>query len=210
MIQKGFPITAQACRQAFEISKAKLTGSRQKIFRNTLKMPYNYYRLKLRSFFSLFFLFQSLTLAQSEVGLRVIDESAIPYMEFLSKAEFDQRFPGEIKSDSADLDSGWYVIYTHENLNYHFGPILLESTGRDYLLQLNKIVEAAVEQRPEIEGFQLVLSYEPSTVSSGNTVSGNGSGGDREGSVGSGNEDQPSEKPPSTGFWAFVRRIFGF
>ena len=60
--------------------------------------------------------------AASTEGIRVMDEAAIAYTEFLSRAAFDQRFPGEIKSDLADLESGWYVIYEHKNLNYYFGP----------------------------------------------------------------------------------------
>lgn len=153
-------------------------------------------------------LFPLQAFAQSKAGIRVIDESAILYMEFLAKADFDQRFPGQIKSDLADLESGWYVIYIHENLNYYFGPILLESTGQDYLAQLTKIVAAAVEQRPEIQDYQLVLSYEPSTGSSGNAGSGDSSdNGSTGGSVGS---ELPPEPPKPTGFWGFIRRVFGF
>ncbi len=147
--------------------------------------------------------------AQAEVGIRVIDESAIPYMEFLSKAEFDQRFPGQIKSDPAELDSGWYVIYAHENLNYHFGPILLKSIGQDYQAQLATMVEAAVEQRPEIAGYQLVLSYEPSTVSSETGRSSSDGLDDRSSSTNVGNEPKPDETSKPTGFWGFVRKIFG-
>lgn len=143
------------------------------------------------------------SLVWSDVGIRVIDESAISYMEFLSKVDFDQRFPGQIKSDPADLDAGWYVIYTHEKLNYYFGPILLQSTGQDYLAQLTQLVDDAVNKRPDIQGYQLVLNYEPSIKDSVDTA------------AGSRNEEPPS-KPPAdessqpSGFWGFVRKVFGF
>ena len=94
-------------------------------------------------------------LAQSASEIRVIEESAIPYAGFLSKANFDQRFPGQTKPSPADLDSGWYVIYEHESLSYYFGPILLESTGKDYFAQLTQTVEAAVQQRPTITDYRL-------------------------------------------------------
>ena len=151
-------------------------------------------------------LFLCPALAQSNVGLRVIDESAINYMEFLSKADFDQRFPGQIKLELADLDSGWYVIYEHERLNYYFGPILLRSTGEDYRMQLTQIVEAAVEQRPDIQGYAIRLSYEPSTGFSGKSE---GSTDDSNGS-GIGDEQQPGNSSQPSGFWGFIRKIFGF
>lgn len=166
--------------------------------------------MKLHSLFSFLFLLQIPALAQPDGGIRVIDEHAIPYMEFLSKADFDQRFPGQVESDPAGLDSGWYVIYAHEHLNYYFGPILLESTGQDYLAQLTKIVEAAVEQRPDIQGFQLSLSYEPSTISPGNSDDSGGPEGDREGDSGVVNEEPSGEPPQPSGFWGFIRRTFGF
>jgi hypothetical protein len=103
--------------------------------------------------------------AQSIAGIRVIEEEAIPFTRFLSKADFDKRFPGEVLPDAAKLDTGWYVIYEHESLSYYFGPILLESTGQDYLDQLEATVGAAVAQRSSIEGYRLELSYEPQTSS---------------------------------------------
>ena len=172
-------------------------------------MSYNRYISKPYLWVLIFLLFQHLTFAQVDLGIRVIDESAISYMEFLSKRAFDQRFPGQIKSGPADLESGWYVIYTHENLNYYFGPILLESTGQDYLMQLTKIVDAAVEQRPEIEGYQLLLNYEPSVDFFGDSGNSTDSGGDTEGSNGMISEEQPIETPQPSGFWGFIRRIFG-
>ena len=136
--------------------------------------------------------------AQPAPGIRVIEEFAIPYSGFLSKAAFDQRFPGEFKSEPAELDRGWYVIYEHERLNYYFGPILLESTGEDYLAQLTTAVEAAVAQRPSIAGYRLVLSYEPPLQSSSPEVEApsNASGA------------RPPE-PPS-GLWGLIKRIFSF
>ncbi len=132
--------------------------------------------------------------AQSSSGIRVISESAIPYAGFLSKANFDQRFPGQMKAGPGDLDTGWYVIYEHESLSYYFGPILLESTGQDYLAQLTQTVEAAVQQRPTITDYRLELSFEPSASSeSESNESGYGS---------------PPPPPPSS-FWSLIRSIFG-
>lgn len=154
-------------------------------------------------------LFTYPSLVWSDVGIRVIDESAISYLEFLPKADFDQRFPGQIKSDLSGLDAGWYVIYTHEKLNYYFGPILLQSTGQDYLAQLTQLVDAAVNQRPDIRGYQLVLSYEPSIKNSVNTGI---SGDSASGSSSDGSENKPPAGEPSqpSGFWGFIRKVFGF
>ncbi len=136
--------------------------------------------------------------------IRVIEESAIPYAGFLSKAEFDRRFPGETVADPSALDSGWYVIYEHESLSYYFGPILLRSTGEDYLDELTGIVEAAVEQRPSIEEYRLELSYEP-TESAGD-VSGNGAS-EPEADSRQGSGSPPPRKPS---IFDFFRRLFGF
>ena len=137
--------------------------------------------------------------AQSVLEIRVIEESAISYTGFLSKDRFDQRFPGQIKAGPAELDSGWYVIYEHESLSYYFGPILLESTGQDYLKQLTQAVDAAVQQRPSITDYRLELSYEPSISESESESesekSGNGS---------------PLPPPPPSNFWSIVRSVFGF
>lgn len=139
----------------------------------------------------------------SAVPLRVIDETAIPFMSFLSKADFDQRYPGVMVSSSQDLDSGWYVIYQHESLNYYFGPILLESIGQDYLEKLTETVEAAVAARPSIQSYRLELSYEPSDASASDP------------DAGAPESTQPANTPPpppapKTGFWGLVKRIFGF
>lgn len=139
----------------------------------------------------------------------MIDESAITYMQFLSKATFDQRFPGQGKFGPAELDSGWYVIYIHKNLNYYFGPILLESTGQDYHSQLASIVNDAVQQRPSIQDYELVLRYEPSTTSLGD---GNSHGTDETASGTrefENSQPKPKESPPQSSFWALVRKIFG-
>ena len=104
--------------------------------------------------------------AQSATGIRVIEEAAIPFTKFLSKADFDLRYPGEMITDPSKLDTGWYVIYEHESLSYYFGPILLESTGQDYYDQLEATVGEAVVQRPTIEGYRLELSFEPKAASS--------------------------------------------
>jgi hypothetical protein len=139
--------------------------------------------------------------AQGGREIRVIEESAISYLGFLSKAEFDQRFPGQMQHGPTDLDSGWYVIYEHEQLNYYFGPILLESTGQDYLEQLTETVEAAVQQRPSITDYRLELSFEPSAAPSAS---------ERE----SGSENSESgygspPPPPPSNIWTLIRSIFG-
>lgn len=132
-------------------------------------------------------------------GIRVIEEGAISYMRFLSKADFDQRFPGENKVDAQALDSGWYVIYEHQSLIYYFGPMLLESTGKDYLSKLQGTVESAVAQRPGITDYRLELSYEPSVVSTAPNQQAEGSA--------NGSGTPPPEPPPS--MWTFFRRMFG-
>jgi len=152
----------------------------------------------------LFCIGASSLLAQGTQGIRVIEESAISYAGFLSKANFDQRFPGQIKPSSADLDSGWYVIYEHESLSYYFGPILLESTGQDYLAQLRETVEAAVQQRPTITDYRLELSFEPTTSRSEESETDSGE------STNPGRGYGSPTPPQSFDFWSLVRRVFGF
>ncbi|MGC6423789.1 MAG: hypothetical protein ACON4O_02235 [Lentimonas sp.] len=135
-------------------------------------------------------------------GIRVIEESAIPFAGFLSKAEFDKRYPGEMIADPSSLDSGWYVIYEHEALSYYFGPILLESTGLDYLKQLEGIVGDAVAQRPSIEGYRLELSYEPQ-LSPANTPTTDPASESQNGY----GTPQPAPKPS---IFDFFKRLFGF
>jgi hypothetical protein len=142
--------------------------------------------------------------AQSVSEVRVIEESAISYTGFLSKARFDQRFPGQIKAGTADLYSGWYVIYKHESLSYYFGPILLESTGQDYLEQLTQTVEAAVQQRPSITDYRLELSFEPSTSAGEGSESESSESEDSE----RGYDSPPPPQPPSN-IWSLMRSIFG-
>jgi hypothetical protein len=147
-----------------------------------------------------------LTILTAKVALgqhRVIEEAAIPFTGFLSKADFDQRYPGEMITDLSELSPGWYVIYEHESLSYYFGPILLQATGEDYLGQLTETVEAAVAQRPSIEDYRLDLSYEPSQPASPSQSQENSSA-DSSGGSGS---PRPESKP---GLWGFLRRLFGF
>ena len=132
--------------------------------------------------------------APSTAPLRVIEASAIPYARFLAKADFDQRFPGELKPAAAALDSGWYVIYQHQGLNYYFGPILLESTGKDYLAQLRTTVEAAVAQRPSIRDYRLALRYEPAAPSSDQSPA----------------SAAPAPPEPRSGLWGWIKRVFRF
>lgn len=135
--------------------------------------------------------------------VRVVEEAAIPYMSFLSKADFDQRYPGELLDDPAKLTTGWYVIYEHETLNYYFGPILLESIGEDYLAQLTETVEAAVAVRPSIQDYRLELSYEPSASSAASSSS-------EPPAEPSTPNPLPPQTPPKSSFWGFVKKIFGF
>jgi hypothetical protein len=131
--------------------------------------------------------------------IRVIDETAIPFADFLSKVDFDQRYPGDLLDDPAKLDTGWYVIYEHESLNYYFGPILLESIGKDYLDQLSRVVQLAVMQRPSIQDYRLELSFEPSASSS-----------ESKSTEPSTQNPLPSQAPPKPSFWSFVKKIFGY
>ena len=135
--------------------------------------------------------------------LRVIDETAIPFTAFLAKADFDQRYPGVRIDDPSKLDTGWYVIYAHESLHYYFGPILLESTGEDYLAQLTETVEAAVAQRPSIQDYRLELSYEPSASASANPAS----EPPAESSI---PDSLPPQPQPQPSFWGLIKKIFGF
>lgn len=143
----------------------------------------------------------AIALGQS-AGIRVIEEEAIPFSGFLSKADFDQRFPGTIVSDLSTIDAGWYVIYEHESAAYYFGPIFLESTGQDYFQQLEAIVSRAVAVRPSIEGFRLELSYEPQLPASSRSTTINNS--PNYGGVGN---PQPAPKPS---IFDFFKRLFGF
>ena len=137
-------------------------------------------------------------------GVRVIEEGAIPFAKFLSKAEFDARYPGELVTDLSQLDTGWYVIYEHESLSYYFGPILLESIGEDYLAQLEEIVDAAVAQRPSIQDYRLELSYEPSVTSESSPSE---SAPPSEPSIPNPIPPQPEPQPS---IWTIIKRIFGF
>lgn len=145
-----------------------------------------------------------LLLALSPLALsavRVIEAGAIPFTAFLSKADFDQRYPGKEVTELSQLKPGWYVIYQHESLSYYFGPVLLESAGQDYLAQLTSSVEDAVAQRPSIQDYRLELSYEPSQQ---NTPTGGASSSDPSGGYGS------PPPPPKPSIWNFFRRLFGF
>ncbi|MDP4884114.1 MAG: hypothetical protein NWR08_08270 [Opitutales bacterium] len=137
--------------------------------------------------------------------LRVIEEEAIPFTRFLSKADFDQRYPGAILDDPSKLDTGWYVIYEHESLSYYFGPILLESTGQDYYEQLKTTVGEAVDQRPTIEGYRLELSFEPKASSSSSTATTNPPA--EESSESGYSTPQPAPKPS---IFEVIKRWFGF
>lgn len=153
---------------------------------------------------ALILLLSSASLAATQ--LRVIEESAIPYMAFLARADFDQRFPGEPIDEPSKLQTGWYVIYEHEALNYYFGPILLESTGEDYLGQLSETVEAAVAQRPSILNYRLELSYEPRASSSGSSPADPVTEPSTEPSIPNPLPPQPEPKPS---IWGFIKKIFG-
>ncbi len=167
-----------------------------------------YHTRRSRSFVfvaALLCLLSARVLGAQTTALRVIEEEAIPFAAFLSKADFDQRYPGKMVADHSQLTAGWYVLYQHESLNYYFGPILLQSTGEDYLAQLQGIVGQAVAQRPTIEGYRLELRYEPSVPAaapSGATGSGSPSSSNSSG----GGTPQPSQ---SWGLFDFFRRLFG-
>ena len=90
------------------------------------------------------------------------------------------------------------MIYEHAQLSYYFGPILLQSTGEDYLAQLTKTVEAAVLQRPTIIDYRLDLSYEPSQITQS---------AEAEAFENSRPSDSP---PPPSSIWTLLRSVFGF
>ncbi|MDP4878949.1 MAG: hypothetical protein NWR36_03600 [Opitutales bacterium] len=146
-----------------------------------------------------------MALSTAHGQLRVIEEEAIPFTRFLSKADFDQRYPGAILDDPSKLDTGWYVIYEHESLSYYFGPILLESTGQDYFEQLKATVGEAVDQRPTIEGYRLELSFEPKASSSSSTATTNPPA--EESSESGYSTPQPAPKPS---IFEVIKRWFGF
>jgi hypothetical protein len=150
----------------------------------------------------LFILAFLLLLPAAVSAARVMAAQAIPYTSFLSKADFDRRFPGERVSDLSQLDPGWYVIYEHGSLAYYFGPVLLQSTGQDYFDELTETVEAAVAERPSIRDYRLELSYEPSEAEDG------GGAAESEREPTATNPLPPPPKP--SGFWGFIRSIFGF
>ena len=131
--------------------------------------------------------------------IRVINEAAIPFTGFLSKVDFDQRYPGNLFDDFAKIDTGWYVIYEHESLSYYFGPILLESIGKDYLEQLSEIVEVAVMQRPSIQDYRLELSYEPNAFNFESMST-----------KPSTQDPLPPQASSKPSFWSFVQKLFGY
>lgn len=160
---------------------------------------------KSLTFSRLFALLSVLLLPLAASAVRVIEAGAIPFTAFLAKADFDQRYPGKEVEDLSTLEPGWYVIYEHEALSYYFGPVLLESTGQDYLAQLTETVEGAVALRPTIQDYRLELSYEPSQ-SSTSSGSANNPPNTQNPRAGSGSP-QPAPQPS---IWDFFRRLFGF
>ncbi|MFP4166824.1 MAG: hypothetical protein ACLFUF_06620 [Opitutales bacterium] len=142
-----------------------------------------------------------------EDGLRVLEPGAIPYLRFLEKERFDERFPGERVASVSGLEPGWYVVYEHKALNYYFGPILLESIGKDYLEELQAIVKEAVAERPSIQDYRLELSREPSVSDHGKEAAEERR---EESDDASGSRPSGSEPPPRRGFWGWLRRAFGF
>ncbi|MEM8866965.1 MAG: hypothetical protein AAGC73_01730 [Verrucomicrobiota bacterium] len=160
---------------------------------------------------TIFFVFFLALLSAPSVSARVIEAEAIPFAGFLSKADFDARYPGRVITDVSELEPGWYVIYEHEALQYFFGPISLESTGQDYLAQLEGIVAEAVSARPSIQDYTLELSYEPSQLTAPSAGTGSAGGGatpPQQGSGGSGGAGTQSGGG-SWGIFEFFRRIFG-
>lgn len=136
--------------------------------------------------------------AQAAESIRVIEATAIPYLRFLSKPDFDARYPGELLPERSQLEPGWYVVYQHQALNYYFGPILLQVTGEDYRSQLQAVVASAVAQRPSIQDYELALRYEPESKPVA------------EPSPSASPSSDTGATPPPPSLWNWVRRIFGF
>ena len=105
--------------------------------------------------------FVGVALGASASGLRQMPIEAIPYTGFLSKADFDERFPGELRESAAALPRGWYVTYQHEALVYWFGPVRFRSTAEDYEAQLRGIVDAATRERPDLQGYTIAVREAP-------------------------------------------------
>ena len=145
--------------------------------------------------------FISLPLAAS---IRILEETAIPYTRFLSKAEFDQRFPGEVHRDGTGLAAGWYIFYSQESLRYLFGPVALRATGQDYLGELRTILADVVDQRPALSDHTLRLVQMPYDL---DIISGQRAETSRDSSEPKAEEQK---KPESSGFWGLLKRLFGF
>ena len=94
---------------------------------------------------------------------RLLPPQAIAFSEFLSKAEFDQRFAGEAVSDPSAVPQGWYVRYQHESLEYWFGPLRFAATAEDYAASLRRIVAEAVAQRPELATHSITVITLPTS-----------------------------------------------
>jgi hypothetical protein len=99
-------------------------------------------------------------------GPRLLPPEAIAFSGFLSKAEFDERFPGRIIEDTATLPQGWYVRYQHEALVYLFGPVRFAATAEDYAASLRRIVSDAVRQRPELANHEIAVIALPDDTDS--------------------------------------------
>lgn len=109
-----------------------------------------------------------LALALGPLPGRVIEPSAIGVMGTLSKQAFDKRYPHQPDFDLHALVPAWYVVYKHHDLAYYFGPIRWQVTAWDYQDQLELLLQAAIQQRPSIEDYQLTVQYLPkSTVPAG-------------------------------------------
>jgi hypothetical protein len=99
----------------------------------------------------------SCTIIHANSMPRLMPPEAIAFSEFLGKAEFDQRYPGEAVKDPTAVPQGWYVRYQHESLLYLFGPLRFAATAEDYAASLRRIVAEAVAQRPELANHSIAV-----------------------------------------------------
>ena len=132
--------------------------------------------------------------------LRVPRERALsPPRRILSHLKFRPSLVSgaSLKRFLATTDSS--ILRRTDPLNYYFGPILLESIGKDYLDQLSGIVEVAVTQRPSIQDYRLELSYEPNAYSF-----------ESKSTQPSPQNPLPPQAPPKPSFWSFVKKLFGY
>ena len=75
----------------------------------------------------------------------------------LSKAQFDQRYPGIDITRYGLMDEGWYVRYTHELLTYIYGPIQDLDYARKQKALLEEIRLNLVLKNPKLSSSKIEI-----------------------------------------------------